>query len=360
MVFQGKIDCETRAYVKYLAEFTQLSLKEIADRTQISRTTLYRILHKKSHVSTSKSTLGRPRKVTARGERAIKKSVSKTRLEQGTVSAQTILSEAGIDVTTMCLSTVRRTLNRIGFKYLVARPKGLLTTKDMKLRVAFAKKIKATQNIRFWKDDLCFYFDAVSFVHKYNPYAQAIVPGSHIWRMQNEGLAPGCTRKGHHVGTGGRTIKYFVAISYKVGVIFCHEYEHLSGKSFHDMIANHFDTIFVSSKKPHSKLFLQDGDPSQNSVLAKKALKCIKAKIFTIPPRSPDLNPIENFFHQVKKKLRDEALKKKIEHETPRKFAERIKSTIYAINQSYIDNLISSMNGRIDKIIKNGGRRLRY
>jgi len=312
MVFHGKIRCETRAYVKFLAEFSDLTLKEIAQRSKISRTTLYRILHPRKHVtSTVTSTLkrGRPRKVSVRGERAIKKSVTKLRLEKGTVSAQTILSEAGLDVTTMSLSTVRRTLNRLGYKYLVARPKGLLTVKDMKLRVSFARIMKANNNLRFWKDDVCFYLDAVSFVHKYNPYAQAIVTGSHIWRMRNEGLAPGCTTKGHHVGSGGRTIKFFVAISYDVGVIFCHEYESLSGKSFHDMIVNHFETIFVNSKKTHScKLFLQDGDPSQNSALAKKALECIKAKKLSIPPQSPDLNPIENVFHvhEVKNKLRTE------------------------------------------------------
>ena len=48
-------------------------------------------------------------------------------------------------------------------------------------------------------------------------------------------------------------------------------------------------------------MFVQDGDPSQNSKAAKTALSKIGAVQFSIPPRSPDLNPIENVFNQWKK-----------------------------------------------------------
>ena len=50
-------------------------------------------------------------------------------------------------------------------------------------------------------------------------------------------------------------------------------------------------------------MFLQDGDPSQNSKLSKQALKSIDTTKFDIPPRSPDLNPIENVFNYVKQQL---------------------------------------------------------
>jgi transposase len=38
------------------------------------------------------------------------------------------------------------------------------------------------------------------------------------------------------------------------------------------------------------------------------ALKKIGGKKFAIPPRSPDLNPIENIFHLVRRQLRYEAM----------------------------------------------------
>ena len=46
-------------------------------------------------------------------------------------------------------------------------------------------------------------------------------------------------------------------------------------------------------------MFLQDGDPSQNSKLSKQALKSIGTTKFDIAPRSPDLNPIENVYIQL-------------------------------------------------------------
>ena len=55
-----------------------------------------------------------------------------------------------------------------------------------------------------------------------------------------------------------------------------------------------------------------DGCPRQNSKVARNAITKTGAKIFPIPPRSPDLNPIENFFNLAQKKLREEAVVKKI------------------------------------------------
>ena len=41
----------------------------------------------------------------------------------------------------------------------------------------------------------------------------------------------------------------------------------------------------------------------------------IGARVFNIPPRSPDCNPIENVFNVVKQQLHQEALEREIAHE---------------------------------------------
>ena len=61
-----------------------------------------------------------------------------------------------------------------------------------------------------------------------------------------------------------------------------------------------------------TRLFVMDNDPCQNSKIAKAALENIGANILKIPPRSPDLNPIENSFNNVKRTLREEALREKL------------------------------------------------
>lgn len=99
--------------------------------------------------------------------------------------------------------------------------------------------------------------------------------------------------------------------------------------------------------------------PSQNSAAAKKALS-VKAKILSLPPRSPDLNPIENIFHIVKRILVNEAFNKKITHKNMLEFTARIKRAFLSVDTSVIDNIIESMYKRINEIIRNRGQRLKY
>ena len=68
------------------------------------------------------------------------------------------------------------------------------------------------------------------------------------------------------------------------------------------------DARMKSRQSRMKRLFVMDNDPCQNSKIAKAALENIGTNISKIPPRSPDLNPIENIFHNVKRAWREEAL----------------------------------------------------
>ena len=63
---------------------------------------------------------------------------------------------------------------------------------------------------------------------------------------------------------------------------------------------------------PKSKRFLQDGCPVKNSKKASLALDIVGAIKFSIPPRSPDFNTMENIFNYVKSELRTQAFEKNI------------------------------------------------
>ena len=77
-------------------------------------------------------------------------------------------------------------------------------------------------------------------------------------------------------------------------------------------------------------------------------------------PGSPDLNPIENLFHLVKKRVEREALEKEITYESFNDFSKRVKLTFDSISKVIIDNIIGSMGKRIGIIIKNNGSRTKY
>jgi transposase len=129
--------------------------------------------------------------------------------------------------------------------------------------------------------------------------------------------------------------------------------------STEQFILNNFVQMMHSSNKD-TTLFIQDGDPSQNSAKARKALNRVGATLLKIPPRSPDINPIENLFNTVKRKLREQAIREQITHETFTQFANRVKTLICNVKISSIDNLIASMPKRMLLIIKGKGNRTKY
>ena len=108
--------------------------------------------------------------------------------------------------------------------------------------------------------------------------------------------------KGKKVGTGGKVAKFIVAISFGKGVVICERYETMNGNFLASFIDENFNTMFSYSDKGLSRMWLQDGDPSQNSRAAQDAMVGCQSELLKILPRSPDLNPIENIFHIVSRK----------------------------------------------------------
>ena len=68
--------------------------------------------------------------------------------------------------------------------------------------------------------------------------------------------------------------------------------------------------------------------------------------------RSPDINPIENMFNNVRKKLRRDAIKHHIEHESYEEFCNRVKTTILNFTRDVIDSTIESLPKRMKLIMK--------
>ena len=134
----------------------------------------------------------------------------------------------------------------------------------------------------------------------------------------------------------------------------------MSGAFFASFIQQHFTDIFSRSHTPTGNIFLQDGDPSQNSKAAKVELTNLGYNIFSIPPRSPDLNPIENLFNLVDKKLQENAIAENIVKETYDEFAERVKRTMLAFPVETIDSIIDTMPKRIRMLVEKKGERLKY
>ena len=114
--------------------------------------------------------------------------------------------------------------------------------------------------------------------------------------------------------------------------------------------------MFEKANKGDSKLWIQDGDPSQNSALARCSWLALGAQLLSIPPRSPDINPIENFFKLVKDRLTKDAIANNITWESFPDFSKRVRETILSMDKAVIDK----MNKRMDLIISKKGGKTKY
>ena len=79
-----------------------------------------------------------------------------------------------------------------------------------------------------------------------------------------------------------------------------------------------------------------------------------------MPPRSPDLNPIENVFHNIKNYLKKEAIRKKIVCETKEEYEFRIKTALLSYSKDIIDWTKKSMEKRLRLVDKSRGDRNKY
>lgn len=304
---------------------------------------------------------GRPRKLSLRDERKLVAQINKLRRTAGVFNSKHIQEAAGISEKSVSNRTVRRRLNKLTYKYLQCRRKGQVTPKDMKKRLHFARKVKRMLPANFWTEGLSFYLDGVSWVHKTNPCRHARTCRTRTWRKPSEGLSVFCTAKGKKEGVGGKVARFTVAIGHGVGVVHCEQhFKRMNGQLFADFIKQKFPEMFTKSANPRGRLFLQDGDPSQNSAKARQAMDDLNYRVFKIPPRSPDINPIENTFHLISKQLRRDALEKQITKETFKEFSLRCKQTVESFSTSIINKTIESMGERIDLIIKGKGKRTKY
>ena len=120
---------------------------------------------------------GRPNKIDARTSRILVRSLKKCRKHNVNFDVKSLVKESGLSLQLASRRTFSRHLILLGYRFLQARKKGLLTNKDRKRRLNFTRKTKRLclrENAHFWRDEVAFYLDGVSFVHKYNLFNAAV------------------------------------------------------------------------------------------------------------------------------------------------------------------------------------------
>eukprot|EP00794_Sanderia_malayensis_P001028 gene1028-biopygen266 len=363
MAQKNKVTVQHSAEIAALYQKTGVSGRKLLEMyPQYSKATVYRHTRKplngKCH-DARKQNKGRPPKLTGKDMRHVLRTIPKLREREGSFTSRRVAVEAGVEEK-VSNCTVRRFLNKEGYAYLRSRKKGLMTRKDLSATMKFCRNIRKRKfGPDFWRKHISFYLDGKGFEFKTNPFDQARAPKAREWRKQNEGLKIGCTSKGRK--EGAVTCNFMVGISYDAGVVLCEQYYGpINGDKMAGIVHSSFQQAFEKSINPKGRRFLQDGCPRQNSRTARDAFDAVNGMVFKIPPRSPDLNPIENFFNCVMRRLSQQALDGNITKESKEDFSARVKKTMLDYEISGINKIIDSMDKRIGLVLKANGMRIKY
>ena len=302
---------------------------------------------------------GRPRKLTHRDGRTVVRELLTLRVKEKSFCSPRVHLESGFG--NVSNRTIRRTLHRLGYKYLRTRRKGMLLARDLPKRKKWCRyaKMITSRLPNFWTDNVSFYCDGVGFEYKTNPQDQARAPSAQEWRKECEGLSFNCTAKGKKEGV--RQSHFIVGIAHRRGVVLCEQYfGTITGAKFADIVTRYFSLAFQKCKFPYMKHVLMDGCPRQGAIIARQAFNSIGASYMVVPPRSPDLNPIENLFNLVKRKIRQDAFEKNLTKENFEQFSERCKSILLSYSVAHIDATIESMKKRVNLVLYHRGQRIKY
>ena len=359
---QYKVHPNTSAEIKILYQVHNIRGDELVRRfPNMSRANVYKHARKPlASVFTDgrKENKGRPRKVSFGLSRRIIREVNALTSLGDCWTSKDVQSNVGA-LTSMSNRTLRRELNRNGIKYLHLRKKGVLLPSDLKKRARFARKCRRILLPVFWKRGISMYLDGVGFEWKSNPCKS--VPGTRTmgWRRRTQGLDMHQTAKGKKEGK--KNAHFYVGISYNKGVVMCKGYTgRMNAEKYNRVIVPAIIQGMQESINPISKRLLQDNCSVMNSQLVVSSLEEMGVLRFKIPPRSPDINCIENVFHAMRKAIQRDAVTRNIQKESFRQFQARCGRIIRNFDVIYINKVIASMPRRIHLVIKRNGQRIRY
>jgi len=103
-------------------------------------------------------------------------------------------------------------------------------------------------------------------------------------------------------------------------------------------------------------IFQEDNAPCHKAAAANIWKENNNVMVLPWPAQSPDLNPIENFWQDLKRRLRLKNYKSKNKIE----LFDLLKEEWFNTNPEKINKLIDSMPRRVDAVLKSGGNPTRY
>ena len=216
-------------------------------------------------------------------------------------------------------SKIRKVLRASGFQWLPRAQKPKYSATVMARRVAFAEEVLAMRprqlrvRMSMAMDGVVFGIPPADATDREN---HCRVGDTHMWRKRGEGASPTLAGKSLYgkqlpacraIGLwGGVSADGFrIVLMHDSKKVTADQWAHaVTGGQLSDALAA------INPSRPHGPwTVLSDNESFLTAPVCRAAHRTSKVSLWKIPPKSPDLNPVEKFWGWARKKLRELDLK---------------------------------------------------
>ena len=335
---------EKRARILVLLE-EKYSAREIARREGVSPSTVTNIRKRWQQTQSCQEArrTGRPRAVSERGERQIARLVTSGQCHTA-VDAQQLLRE--IEGEAVSARTVRRIFGRSGLVARVKRRKPLLRKRHLQARIRFAKKY-ANWTVTDWRRVI--YSDESNFTIFGSDGRQ------YCWKKPDAPLSAAHVQP--TVKHGGGSIMVWGCLTSKGVGNLCRIDGGLDAELYCRILEEDWKgTLDYYHLDRAEVIFQHDNDPKHTAKRTKRWLEDNRIRVLDWPAQSPDLNPMEHLWEEVKRRMRSLSKKPRSKDE----LWDRLQDVWNGIEPSVCAKLVDSMPARIQAVLDAKGGYTRY
>jgi transposase len=335
---------QQRAVIVYLHQQGE-SLNAIATKIGCGKTTVSDTLRRLRNTGTTspRKGPGRPKIFHAQAEASLKKLVTNEKNRRLTAGQIRELWEKK-SRSTVSINTIRRALRNTGLRSCIARRKPLLTEKNRVNRLEWARQhrhwtVHEWRRI-LWSDESTFHQFQTNRICR-------------VWRKPSEEFAVPCLSATVKRSPGRM---FWGCFSYQgLGPLVPH-FGPVTGEVHAKLLRKHaFPTLRKSFPRGNG-IFQEDNARPHTSKIAAATREESGLNFLPWPAQSPDLNPIENLWDAVKKRVYSRRKKPKNLFELTR----AVKAAWKSIPLKRIQRLVDSLPRRIEAVIAADGGPTRY
>lgn len=317
------------------------STRVVAKNLKVSKTTVHRIA--KSKNIDLKSKRGAKKKLTTRDEKFCAKQITSGESKSVTELTKTLKDNHNINVDRR---TVARALNNCGLRAGEKKKKPGLSQKNIKVRLEWAKE-RRDWTVEDWNRVI---FSDESKINRFNSDGRSWCWFRDVNQLEDRTVKTTFKHGGGGVMVWGCMTSKGVGYLCKInGTMDQHLYKSI-------LEGDLMNTIEFYELDPQQIIFQHDNDPKHKAKSVQEWLTNQEFDVLQWPAQSPDLNPIEHLWSEVKRKLN--------KFESPPKgineLWERITEVWNGIEPSTCQKLIASMPRRINDVIKAKGKWTKY